>query len=115
MYARTLYDVSVADSGVEFHNTGPLFERYSVRLEGQIDTHWVECYREIVAESETLARFRLDHPARTVSFTCRATDGPIEVMAVLKRLDELIVRVNAEATALTLGLPESRPSHTWGS
>lgn len=115
MYARTRYDVSVADSEIAFHNAGPLFERYGVKLEGRIDSHWIACYREVVAESEGLARFRFDPASRSVSFTCRAADGPVEVMAVLKRLDEMIERVNAEATALTLEPAASAPTHTWGS
>jgi|SRR5438034_10643264 len=115
MYATTLYDVVVDSSRLQFHSTGPLFERYSVTLQGPIDPHWVGCYKEIVAESSGLSRFRLDPAARTISFTCRAADGPVEIMAVLKRLDDLIERVNGEATTVTSGQPESRPSHTLGS
>jgi len=115
MYATTLYDVVVDSSRLDFNSTGPLFERYSVTLQGPIDPHWVGCYKQIVTESSGLSRFRLDPAARTVSFTCRAADGPVEVMAVLKRLDDLIKRVNGEATTVTSGRPESRPSHTWGS
>src|SRR6267378_1982769 len=115
MYATTLHDVVVDSSQLRFNSAGPLFERYSVTLQGDVDPHWVACYTEVVAESSGLSRFRLDPAARTISFTCRTADGPVEVMAVLKRLDDLIERVNSEATTVTSRRQESRPSHTWGS
>ena len=115
MYATTRYDVVVDSSQLQFNSAGPLFERYSVTLQGPVDPHWIGCYKGVVAESSGLSRFRLDPAARTVSFTCRAADGPVEVMGVLKRLDDLIERVNGEATGLTSRRPESQPSHTWGS
>src|SRR6266487_2291201 len=90
MYATTVYDVVADSSHLRFNSAGPLFERYSVTLQGSVDPHWVDCYTEVVAESSGLSRFRLEPAGRTISFTCRATDGPVEVMAVLKRLDDLI-------------------------
>jgi hypothetical protein len=41
----------------------------------------------------------------SVSFTCRATDGPVEVMTVLKILEGLLERVNREASFAAARLP----------
>jgi hypothetical protein len=57
----------------------------------------VDSYQRVAASTPSLSRFRLDTATASVSFTCRATDGPVEVMTVLKILDELLARVNREA------------------
>lgn len=92
------YDVTLDQSGMDWQQAGPLFERYAVSLVGSIDRRWVDCYAKVVKERPNLARFRLEPAATSVSFTCRSTDGPAEVMGVLKRLEDMIGLVNAAAT-----------------
>ena len=111
MYARTLYDVVVDQGGLQFHAAGPLFERYSVKLQGRIDRRWADSYQEVVTESPNLARFRFDASGGSVSFTCRSTDGPVEVMSILKRLEELVERVNHAATAAATASPNGERSN----
>ena len=110
MHARALhevagtvaYDVRLPEAGLGWEKMGPLFERYSVALVGTVDPHWAEAYKRVVTTSPGLSRFRLNQDQPAVSFTCRSTDGPVEVMKVLKILDGLLERVNREAS-----LPES--------
>jgi len=99
------YDVALPEAGLGLEKVGPLFERYSVPLVGRIDEHWAEVYQRIAEASPNFTRFRLDTFAGTVSFTCRATDGPVQVMGVLKILGEMLDRVNREASfaAASLG------------
>ena len=92
------YDVSIPEAGLGWEKVGPLFERYSVTLVGRIDEHWCESYQRVADAEPNLSRFRLDAFSGTVSFTCRATDGPVQVMAVLKILGQMIERVNREAS-----------------
>jgi hypothetical protein len=99
------YDVSLPEAGLGWEKVGPLFERYSVRLVGQVDPHWAGAYQRVVATAPNLSRFRLDIDHATVSFTCRATDGPVEVMAVLKILEAFLMRVNREASFAAARLP----------
>ena len=96
---RPSYDVAVEEGGLNWEQAGPLFDRYAVTLQGRIDRRWVECYQRITVNSPSVSRFRLDAAAGSVAFTCRSTDGPIEVMTVLGRLEALLERVNREATA----------------
>ena len=91
------YDVSLPESGLDWQRVGPLFERYSIKLLGMVDAHWTDCYQGIAATTPSLSRFRLDPASGAVSFTCRATDGPVEVMTVLKILEKFLERVNREA------------------
>ena len=84
---------------MDWSQAGPLFERYTVSLVGRVDRRWVDSYNQVVKERPNLARFRIEPAASQVSFTCRSTDGPAEVMGVLKRLDEMIGLVNQNATA----------------
>jgi len=73
-------------------------------------------YQIINAKSDSYIADRdAEDLLRQVATALQAADGPVEVMAVLKRLDDLIERVNGEATGLTSRRPESQPSHTWGS
>lgn len=91
------YSVCLPESGLDWERIGPLFERYSIKLLGVVDSHWADCYQRVAAATPSLSRFRLDTTQGGVSFTCRATDGPVEVMGVLKILEELLERVNREA------------------
>ena len=91
------YDVSLPESGLDWQRVGPLFERYSIRLVGTVDENWAEAYQNIAATTPSLSRFRLDTASGSISFTCRTTDGPVEVMTVLRILEGLLERVNREA------------------
>jgi hypothetical protein len=91
------YDVSLPESGLDWQRVGPLFERYSIKLLGTVDENWVEAYQTIAATTPSLSRFRLDTASGAISFTCRTTDGPVEVMTVLKILEGHLERVNREA------------------
>ena len=104
MYIQTLqpagpipYDVSLPESGLDWQRVGPLFERYSIKLVGTVDEHWAEAYQTIAARTPSLSRFRLDAASGAISFTCRSSDGPVEVMSVLKILEGFLERVNREA------------------
>lgn len=99
------YDVSLPEAGLGWEKVGPLFERYSVRLVGRVDPHWAEIYQKVAGDTPGLRRFRLDMVQASVSFTCRATDGPVEVMSVLKILEGLLERVNREASFAAARLP----------
>jgi hypothetical protein len=94
------YDVAIEPGGAEGQKAGPLFQRYTIRLVGRFDRRWVDCYLKLSGERPALARFRLDPPTASVSFTCRATDGPEEVASVRKRLEEMIALVNESAAAV---------------
>jgi len=95
----TTYDVTLDQAGMDWQKAGPLFERYAVNLQGRVDRRWVDAYGKLVKERPNLSRFRLEPAANQVSFTCRSTDGPAEVMGVLKRLEEMIALVNDSASA----------------
>jgi len=97
--AVTVYDVSLDQAGMDWQKAGPLFERYAINLIGRVDRRWVDCYTKVAKERPNLARFRLEPAASSVSFTCRSTDGPAEVMGVVKRLEEMIGLVNQAAMA----------------
>ncbi len=73
--------------------------RYSVALTGPLDEVWSEAYRIQQADSTAFRRLHLDTATRTISFTCRAIDGPTEVFEILERLDALIKRVNLQIGA----------------
>jgi hypothetical protein len=104
----TDYDVTLDQAGMNWEKAGPLFERYAVNLVGRVDRRWVDSYNQIAKERPNLTRFRFEPAASEVSFTCRATDGPAEVMGVLKRLEEMIGLVNqAAAAAAKAGLEPS--------
>ena len=92
------YNISLPEAGLSWQKMGPLFERYSVALVGSVNLHWAQAYKLIVASVPGLSRFRLATDYGSVSFTCRSTDGPVEVMAVLKILEGMIERVNREAS-----------------
>jgi len=96
---ETVYKITVDEGGMDWQQAGPLFERYSVNLVGSVDRRWVDCYAKLTKERPNLARFRLEAATTSVSFTCRSTDGPAEVMGVLHRLQEMVELVNQAATA----------------
>lgn len=99
------YDVAIEESGMGFEPAGPLFERYTVGLTGRLDRRWVECYRKITAESSSFSGFRLEPAVAHVSFVCRSSDGPVAVMALMKKLEELLARTNRSATAMASPTP----------
>jgi len=103
------YDLCLPEAGLDWERVGPLFERYSIKLVGHMDQHWVDSYQRVAAATPSLSRFRLDMANSAVSFTCRATDGPVEVMSVIKVLDDLVQRVNKEACLAAARLPGPRP------
>ena len=70
--------------------------RYTVMLTGPLDEVWAEAYRMQQADSTAFRRLHLDRATRTISFTCRAIDGPTQVFDILERLDALIKRVNLQ-------------------
>src|SRR5262245_46181685 len=94
-----VYDVSLDQAGMDWEKAGPLFERYAVALIRRVDRRWADSYAAVLKDRPNLARFRLEPAVGQVSFTCRSTDGPAEVMGVLKRLEEMIGLVNQTATA----------------
>jgi hypothetical protein len=103
--ARTLrevpvvgYNISLPEAGLNWEKMGPLFERYSIALVGSVNPRWAEAYKKVVGTVPGLSRFRLATDHVSVSFTCRSTDGPVEVMGVLKILEGVIQRVNREAS-----------------
>ena len=107
---KVTYDVRLPEGGLGWEKMGPLFERYSVALVGTVDSHWDEAYKRVVTTSPGLSRFRLNKDQPAVSFTCRATDGPVEVMKVLKILEGLIERVNREASLPETAEVEASPA-----
>jgi hypothetical protein len=94
--AATAYDVTVDSVGMSWEPAGPLFERYTVDLTGRIDRRWVAAYTRLSATAE-YSRFRLEPGASNVSFTTRSTDGPVQVMGVIKKLEALVQSVNRAA------------------
>lgn len=96
---ETVYNVTVDEAGMDWKQAGPLFERYSVNLIGPVDRRWFDCYTKMTKERPNLARYRLEAATKSVSFTCRSTDGPAEVMGVLHRLQEMVEAVNQAAIA----------------
>jgi len=94
-----VYNVTVDEAGMDWQKAGPLFERYCVKLVGQVDRRWVDSYTQLTKERPNLARYRLEPATTSVSFTCRSTDGPAEVMGVLHRLQEMVQVVNQAALA----------------
>jgi hypothetical protein len=117
MYIQTLqqpagpmpYDVSLPDSGLDWQRVGPLFERYSIKLVGTIDENWADLYQRMSATTPSLSRFRLDTASGSISFTCRTTDGPVEVMTVLKLLEGFLEQVNQEASRAAARIEPAPP------
>ncbi|HEY7575382.1 MAG TPA: hypothetical protein VIB08_09490 [Thermoanaerobaculia bacterium] len=114
MDTATVYDVTLDQAGMDWQKAGPLFERYAIGLVGRIDRRWADSYARLVKDRPNLARFRLEPGALQVSFTCRATDGPAEVMGVLKRLEEMIELVNQMAMTAAKAEVEQAQMRTRG-
>ncbi len=95
--AQRAYEVAVETSELKWEQLGPLFARYTVRLTGRVDVRWSDQYRRVTADSPSFCRYHLDPKSGTISFTCRATDGPKEVLLVVKRLVSLVDSVNERA------------------
>ena len=116
MEEKSVYDITVVLCRLSFESTGPLFDRYTVSLAGQVDRRWVACYNRLGATPE-YARFRLDPGTNTVSFSTRSTDGPVQVMAVLKKLEALVDSANRQSNreiapepqTKTTAAPQTRP------
>ena len=123
MYIQTLqepagpipYDVSLPESGLDWQRVGPLFERYSIKLVGTVDENWADAYQRIAATTPSLSRFRLDAASGSISFTCRTTDGPVEVMTVLKILEGFLERVNREACMAAARMEAAPPRRSASS
>jgi hypothetical protein len=97
---KQVYDVSLDEAAIQWTQLGPLFARYSVPLTGALDRAWVDCYRRATSESAEFSRFQLDVERRTVSFSCRADDGPAKIQSALKRLEMLVTFVNQRACSI---------------
>ena len=106
METKPVYDVTVDEAGLNWEQAGPLFDRYAVNLTGRIDRRWVDCYQRITVSAPAFSRFHLDPGTSSVTFTCRSSDGPVEVMGVLRRLEELLTRVNRESAAEAVVRPD---------
>ena len=109
MDEKNVYDVAVEPGGLNWEQAGPLFDRYSVTLTGQLDRRWMDCYTRVSVNNPASSRFKMEPGAMRVTFTCRSTDGPVEVMAVLKKLEELLARVNKEVNAEVNARPGDTP------
>jgi hypothetical protein len=99
------YDVSLDHAALKWAQVGPLFAQYSIPLAGTIDGIWVDCYRRASSESAEFSQFRLDPERRTISFSCRADDGPAKIQSTIKRLELLVTFVNQRARC---AVPTSR-------
>jgi hypothetical protein len=108
------YDVIVESVGMNWEHAGPLFDRYTVNLTGRLDRRWAACYTRLGA-TEEYARFRLEPGASNVSFTCRSTDGPVQVMGVLKKLEALVDSVNRKASQEVASERVSKPAPEAGA
>lgn len=91
---RRAYDVGFDLDALTWIQVGPMFARYSLPLTGTLDKAWTDCYRRASFESAEFSRFHLDAETRTVSFTCRAEDGPARIQSTLERLSLLVAFVN---------------------
>ena len=109
MDEKNEYDVEVEPGGLNWEQAGPLFDRYSVALTGRLDRRWMDCYTRVTVHNPGSSRFKMEPGAMTVTFTSRSTDGPVEVMAVLRKLEELLARVNKEVNAEVNARPGEPP------
>jgi len=95
---RRTTQVTVDHSTLTRESTG-IDVAYRVRLSGAVTLAWADTYRVLQSDSTTFRRLRLDTVTGTVSFSCRAVDGPTQVIDSLERLDDLIQRVNLRVAA----------------
>ena len=98
----TLYEASVDHSSlraVEDFGAGGS-TTYSVTLRGQLDNSWVDAFRQFRIDADSFVRFSLEPTTQSVSFRCRSTDGPTEIISVLlETLDTLVDLTNRVASA----------------
>ncbi len=81
-----MYNVTVDRAAMREEVLGPLFQRHVVSLTGTVDDRWLASYNEVVKDSDTFQRYRLEPAKGMISFTCRASDGPEQVESFLDRL-----------------------------
>jgi hypothetical protein len=93
-----MYNVTVDRNAMRQEVLGPLFQRHVVSLAGTVDARWLESYEEVVRDSDSFKRYRLESSKGLVSFTCRASDGPKVVESFLERLALFVEMVNLHAT-----------------
>ncbi len=103
-----MYNVTVDRNAMRQEVLGPLFQRHVVSLAGTVDARWLESYQEVVKDSDSFQRFRLEASKGLVSFTCRASDGPKVVDTFLERLALFVEMVNLHATCASAS-PGSGP------
>jgi hypothetical protein len=101
-----MYNVLVDRAAMRQELLGPLFQRHVVSLSGTVDGRWLDSYAQVVKDSETFQRFRLEPDKGLISFTCRASDGPTVVNGFLERLSLFVEMVNLHATCADAS-PES--------
>ncbi len=105
---KSSYDVTAEEGALNWEKAGPLFDRYSVTLSGQIDRIWVDCYRRITIDIPAFSRFLLEPALSRVTFIIRTSGGSAEALGAVQRLKGLLERVNREASAeLAARPPES--------
>jgi hypothetical protein len=98
---RRMYNVTVDRAAMREEVLGPLFQRHVVSLTGTVDDRWLASYGEVAKDSEIFQRYRLEPDKGTISFTCRASDGPTQVESFLDRLALFVEMVNLHATCAT--------------
>jgi hypothetical protein len=97
-----LYEASVDHSSLraveDFGGGGSA--TYSVTLRGQLDSSWVDAFRQFRIDADSFVRFSLEPTTQSVSFRCRSTDDPNEILrALLETLDSLVDLTNRVASA----------------
>lgn len=97
-----LYEASVDHSSLravgDFGGGGST--TYSVTLRGQLDSSWVDSFRQFRIDADSFVRFSLEPTTQSVSFRCRSTDAPNEILSVLlETLDNLVDLTNRVASA----------------
>jgi hypothetical protein len=97
-----LYEASVDHSSLraveDFGGGGSA--TYSVTLRGQLDNSWVDAFRQFRIDADSFVRFSLEPTTQSVSFRCRSTDDPTEIISVLlETLDSLVDLTNRIASA----------------
>jgi hypothetical protein len=97
-----LYEASVDHSSLraveDFGGGGTV--TYSVTLTGRLDNSWADAFRQFRIDADSFIRFSLDPTTQIVSFRCRSTDRPTEIISVLlETLDNLVDLTNRVASA----------------
>jgi hypothetical protein len=85
--------------------------RYTISLTGQPDEAWYGAYAAVCDEAGLLRSFPIDRGRGTISFSCRAVEGPAHVIELLEKLEELLVAVERRLEGwCTVDLAGSGPS-----